>query len=102
MAWWGNRSTKKALPDAAWEWALDTRCGIINARPYQSGSLLQFSACPGPHEKVTVWMGPNTDSNLTKAPVTCMMFSTRMDVPKNHQLTMMYNEDMKSTDDFFA
>jgi len=102
MAWWGDRTTKAKLPDAAWEWALDTHQGIINARPYQKGSLLQFSACPGPHEKVTVWMGPRSDSNCFAKPLTCMMFSTTMPLPKNHQLCMMYNEDFKSTDEFFA
>jgi len=101
MAWWGNLTTMKKLPEPDWEWALDTGRGIINARPYQKGSLLQFSACPGPREKVTVWMGPNADGNLTKAPQTCLLFSARMDVPKNHQLTMMYNDSIKETEEFF-
>jgi hypothetical protein len=102
MAWWGDRTSTKKLPDKDWEWALDTSKGVINARPYQKGSLLQFSACPGPEEKVTIWMGPRGDSNLDGSPLTCMMFSTSMKIPKNHHLCMMYNEDMKSTDEFFA
>jgi len=102
MAWWGNRTTARKLPEPHWEWALDTQNGIINARPYQKGSLLQFSACPGPHEKVTVWMGPRCDSNLDKSPLTCLVFSTTMPVPKNHHLSMMYNDSPKSTDEFFA
>lgn len=101
MAWWGDRTTTKKLPDPDWEWALDTTKGVINARPYQKGSLLQFCACPGPHEKVTVWMGPRSDSNLRAKPLTCMLFSTTMPIPKNHQLTMMYNESWKDTDEFF-
>lgn len=103
MAWWGNRSTAKKLPDKDWEWALDTgTCGIINARPHQKGSLLQFSACPGPQERVTVWMGPRSESNLDKSKLTCLMFTTTMPVPKNHQLCMMYNDSIKSTEQFFA
>lgn len=103
MAWWGRRTSARKLPDAHWEWALDTRSnGIINARFNKKGSLLQFSACPGPHEKVTVWMGPNCESNLDTSPLTCLIFSTSMPVPKNHHLSMMYNEDMKTTDKFFA
>jgi hypothetical protein len=102
MAWWGDRTTKNKLPDPDWEWALDTHSGIINARPYQKGSLLQFAACPGPNERVTVWMGPRTDSNCYKKDLTSMIFSTSMEIPKKHQLCMMYNEDFASTDEFFA
>merc|ERR1719191_1310859 len=102
MAWWGDRSTKKDFPDPDWEWALEIHGGVINARPYQKGSLLQFSACPGPHEKVTVWMGPTCQNNLDKSVLTCLLFSTTMPVPKNHQLCMMYNKDIKTTDEFFA
>lgn len=101
MAWWGDLTPKKKVPAPDWEWALVSTKGVINARPYQKGSQLQFSACPGPHEKVTVWMGPRHESNLAKTPLTCLMFSTTMPIPKNHQLCMMYNEDMKSTDEFF-
>lgn len=102
MAWWGTRTTKKEIPEAHMEWALDTPVGLIDARPHQGGSFLQFSACPGPNELTTVWMGPNTDLLMKKAPKTCMLFSTRMPVPKNHHLAMMYNESVKTTDEFFA
>jgi len=100
-AWWGDRLNQKEVPEADWEWALDTTKGVINARPYQNGSLLQFSACPGPHERVTLWMGPKCDSNLDSSSLTCLMFSTTMPVPANHQLCMMYNESEKSTNEFF-
>lgn len=102
VAWWGDRTTKKRLPEPDWEWALDTTKGIINARPYQKGSLLQFAACPGPHERVTIWMGPRSDSNLRSSPLTCLMFSTTLPLPKGNQLCMMYNESWKDTDEFFA
>jgi len=102
MAWWGDRTTKKALPEAHWEWALDTHAGMIDARPHQGGSLMQFSACPGPTELTTVWMGPNSDQLLQKKEkLASMLFSTRMDVPKRHQLCMMYNESVSTTDEFF-
>lgn len=104
LAWWGDLTTSKKLPDAHWEWALETRVkgGIINARRYMKGSLPQFCACPGPHEKVTVKMGPNDSSNLDNSKLTCLMFSTNMPVPKNHQLCMMYSDSWKDTDEFFA
>merc|ERR1719443_1544802 len=102
MAWWGDRTTTKALPEAHWEWALDTHAGMIDARPHQGGSLMQFSACPGPTELTTVWMGPNSDQLLQKKEkLASMLFSTRMDVPKRHQLCMMYNESVSTTDEFF-
>lgn len=101
MAWWGDLTTSKKLPNPDWEWALDTSKGIINARPHQKGSLLQFSACPGPAERVTVTMGPRCDTNLDRSPLTCLIFTTTMPVPKNHHLAMMYNDSVKTTDEFF-
>jgi len=103
MVWWGDRTTEEAIPKKHMEWALDTGThGMIDARPYQGGSLMQFCACPGPSELTTVWMGPRTDCLLKRAKLTGMLFTTRMPVPKNHQLVMMYNLDVKTTDEFFA
>jgi hypothetical protein len=105
ISWWGARQTSKTLPDKSWEWVLQTPEGLIDARPHQGGSQLQFSACPGPDELTALWMGPNSEALLTghkKDKLLGCLFTTRMTVPKNYNLTMMYNTSIKTTDDFFA
>jgi len=100
--WWGKLIANKNLPEANAEWALSTKSGMIDALPY-NGSQLKYSACPGPHEVPTVNFAPNHSSLLgkTKGAQTTMLFWTLRPVPKGTQLTMMYNEDEKSTEVFF-
>lgn len=99
-AWWGNLVPKTKLPAKKQEWALQTPMGFIDAIPH-AGSQLKFCACPGPGEVPTINFSSNYDMFLKKAPKTCLLFATLRDVPRHHQLTMMYNEDEKTTDEFF-
>lgn len=101
MAWWGRRVGRKWMPLKSWDWSLETRMGVIDAVPFRKGSLLQFSQCPGPSEKPTVDDAKQWDALLKQKPRTCLLFQTACDVPKSHQLTMMYNEDEKTTEEFF-
>merc|ERR1711933_659123 len=63
--------------------------------------MLQFCACPGPSELPTIDFAHISDFFLKKAEKTCQLFSTRREIPRNHQVTMMYNMDEKTTDEFF-
>merc|ERR1712217_918117 len=83
------------------EWALETPTGFIDATPYTGGSLMQFCACPGPSEIATVNFAGNSHALLSKAKQSCMIFNTLTTVPKSHQLTMMYDENEKTTEKFF-
>lgn len=101
IAWWGRRIGKKKMPKKNWEWALESYKGVIDAVPFRKGSLLQYSQCPGPSEKPTVDFTSKQDLLLVQKPKTCLLFQTLCEVPKSHQLTMMYNEDEKTTENFF-
>jgi hypothetical protein len=102
VAWWGRRIGKKKLPEKNWNWALETEKGIIDAVPFRKGSQLQFCQCPGPSEKATIDDHPRQYSKLLAAKKkTCLLFGTLCDIPKGYQLTMMYNYDDKSTEEFF-
>lgn len=102
VAWWGQRTARKKLPDERWEWALETNRGMIDAVPFGPASPLQFCQCPGPSERPTIDDDPRHYSKLLKQkPKTCLLFGLLCDVPKGHQLTMMYNRDEKTTEEFF-
>lgn len=101
IGWWGKLIRPKSLPPTRWEWALQTEKGMIDAIDHP-GSLLQFCACPGPHEVPVVDFAPNDEALLEKgATMGCSIFRTTQDIPMNHQVTMMYNQDEKTTDEFF-
>lgn len=100
VAWWGVLKNEKALPDKNWEWALRTAHGMVDATGCP-GSQLQFCACPGPNELSTINFAQASEALLTKDRKTCLIFSTLRDIPKNHQLTMMYNYDEATTNEFF-
>jgi len=99
-AWWGTLTPKSKLPEAKQEWALQTGKGYIDATGHP-GSQLKFCACPGPGELPTIDFSSNYDVFLEKADKTCLLFATRREIPRNHQVTMMYNESEKTTDEFF-
>lgn len=102
-AWWGTRRGKKSMPEKNWEWALETSSGVIDAVPHQHGSQLQFTQCPGPSEKTTVDFVPRNKETalLRQKEKMCLLFANLCDIPKNHQFTMMYNKDEKTTEQFF-
>lgn len=102
IAWWGRRIGSKRLPDKNWEWALTSPKGVIDAVPFRTGSLLQFSQCPGPTERATVNFAPQADRLLVQKDRTCRLFRTLCDVPKGHQITMTYSDTEKGQDEFFA
>jgi len=107
-AWWGNLVAKKQLPEKAIEWALEVPGRqFVDATPYK-GSQLQFCACPGPSELPTVdFSAGHTFLQLipgakkAKAKRAGIIFQTLRDIPRHHQVAMMYNEDEKSTAEFF-
>jgi len=103
VAWWGRRIGKKRLPAKNWEWALESRRGVIDAVPFRRGSQLQFCQCPGPSEKPSIdYAKPGVrDALLANRPKMCLLFATLCDIPKGHQITMMYNKDEKTTQEFF-
>lgn len=102
VPWWGNRIAKEKLPAKAWEWALESRFGVIDATPFKHRSQMQFCQCVGPSEKPVIDDCPDHyERLLARKEKTCLLFSTMCDVPKRHQLTMMYNKDEKTTNDFF-
>merc|ERR1719375_1676339 len=100
-AWWGKLVPKRKLPTPKHEWALQTTKGMIDATPFP-GSQLKWCSCPGRSELPTIDFSSNYDMLLRKAPRTCLLFATLRDIPKNNQVTMMYNMDEKTTDEFFA
>eukprot|EP00927_Polykrikos_kofoidii_P057831 TRINITY_DN52034_c0_g1_i1.p1 TRINITY_DN52034_c0_g1~~TRINITY_DN52034_c0_g1_i1.p1 ORF type:complete len:264 (-),score=32.14 TRINITY_DN52034_c0_g1_i1:293-1036(-) len=102
VAWWGERIGRKRMLDERWEWALESSRGVIDAVPFGPSSPLQFCQCPGPSEIPTIDEHPSQyDKLLKQKPKTCLLFGLLCDVPKNHQLTMMYNKDEKTTEVFF-
>lgn len=101
IGWWGNLMATKKLPLKNWEWALQTYAGMINAVG-QKGSQLKFTACVGPNEQPVVDFAPCHDVLLKRQQkMGCLIFRTKQDIPKGYQLTMMYNEDEKTTEEFF-
>merc|ERR1719163_1062495 len=62
---------------------------------------MQFCQCVGPSEKPTIDYSDDYEGLLAKEDKTCLLFGTLCAVPKNHQLTMMYNKDEKTTNEFF-
>lgn len=101
-AWWGDRVGKNKLPAKSWEWALESRFGVIDAVPHKKSSFMQFCQCVGPSERPTIDDCPTYyEALLARKEKTCLLFSTMCEVPKNHQLTMMYNKDEKTTNEFF-
>merc|ERR1712046_202488 len=105
-AWWGTLVPSSKMSDKSKEWALQTTKGMIDAIPHK-GSQLKYCACTGPNEVSTINFSYNFDALLEKPPkgqkpyVTCLLFQTLRDIPKNYQVTMMYNADEKSTQEFF-
>merc|ERR1712232_140304 len=101
VAWWGTVVPSSKLPKEKEEWALRTPVGMIDATSHK-GSQLLFCACPGPAERPTVNFAPNQAALLAKKTPLCgVIFRTLHSIPRNHQLTMMYDEDAKTTDQFF-
>jgi len=100
-AWWGDRLNRKEMKTKDWEWALESKLGVINAVPHRKSSMMQFCQCSGPSEKPTIDYSKDFDCLLAKEDKAGLLFGTLCDIPKNHQLTMMYNKDEKTTNEFF-
>lgn len=114
-ALWGEVQTNKEMPEVDTEWGFETCDGdFINPRASNKEgycSQIQYCQCPGPNERVTITFGqPHSwmedlsqckDKSQKKHKYGSFIFVTACDVPKNHQLMMMYAEDAKSTDKFF-
>merc|ERR1712194_727095 len=109
MALFGDVTSNEEMPDPDREWGFETADGwFINPRKHMKGAQLQFCQCPGPNEKVTVTfasphlmmenMAKKTKSTEKYA---SMLFVTNQEIPKNHQLVMMYAENEKATEGFF-
>lgn len=101
--WWGKLVPQKQLALKRWEWALQTGKGMIDAVGH-AGSQLKLCQCPGPSELATIDFAPNDSSLLrhaVKGKMGCALFRSLRDIPKSHQVTMMYNLDEASTDKFF-
>ncbi|CAD7928277.1 unnamed protein product [Amoebophrya sp. A25] len=110
MALWGKVYPENEMPEADKEWGFECADGtFINPVPYPA-SQPQFCQCPGPNERVTVnFSHPHLlieDSpkkgQKRQQEFASMLFQTSMDVPKNHQLVMMYAENEKATEFFFS
>eukprot|EP00933_Yihiella_yeosuensis_P059256 TRINITY_DN6029_c3_g1_i1.p1 TRINITY_DN6029_c3_g1~~TRINITY_DN6029_c3_g1_i1.p1 ORF type:complete len:226 (+),score=45.85 TRINITY_DN6029_c3_g1_i1:64-741(+) len=101
VAWWGKLTPKKKMARKRMEWALETHKGTIDAVPYK-GSLLKFCACSGPSEIPVIDFAPNSHALLkAREKMGAVIFRTSAEIPQNHQVTMMYNMDEKSTEVFF-
>eukprot|EP00927_Polykrikos_kofoidii_P075517 TRINITY_DN7176_c0_g1_i1.p1 TRINITY_DN7176_c0_g1~~TRINITY_DN7176_c0_g1_i1.p1 ORF type:complete len:208 (+),score=24.74 TRINITY_DN7176_c0_g1_i1:87-710(+) len=101
VAWWGALTPVRKLAEKKHEWALKTTIGMIDATRFKGAQLL-FCACPGPKERATINFSPNSTALLSRKPLTSMIFHTLCAVPKKHQLTMLYNIDEKTTEQFFS
>jgi len=96
----GSCSTYKNIPEEDLEWAFVTsKKTYINPRSHDS--QLMYSQCPGPNEVVTLGFARVYEMVDKKEPMGSMLFVTKMDVPKNNQLVMMYNDSEKTTEEFF-
>lgn len=109
FALWGDVTRDKDMPDADREWGFETASGVfINPVPHKESSPIQYCQCPGPNEKVTVTfanphlMLEDHDGKMITEKYGSMLFVTCLPVPKNHQLMMMYAENEKATERFFA
>lgn len=100
VAWWGKLVAKSRMRLKDWEWACESKFGVINSVPFP-GSLLQFCACPGLGEVPTIDFARDFEALLKRGLKTCLMFSLLRAVPKRYQLTMTYNKDETSMDEFF-
>jgi len=100
MALYGDLMPKKKVSkeDLNWSFITDGR-GIIN--PAGHDAQLKFCQCPGPDEIVTVGFPSECNYCEKGAKFGSMLFITKMKIPKNYQLVMMYAEDEKSTTNFF-
>ncbi|CAD7951584.1 unnamed protein product [Amoebophrya sp. A120] len=113
MALWGDVQAENEMSEQDDEWGFETHDNW-NINPVKHpGSVLQFSQCPGPHEKISinfanpyVHMEPFKKKNVPKSQrkekYASMMFKTVAPVPKGGQLNMMYAEGSeKETQGFF-
>jgi len=109
VALWGDVQTEEEMEDQDDEWGFETHDGMnINPVKYP-GSVVQFSQCPGPHERISIrfatpylHMEPHpAKGKKRKEKHAAMMFHLVDDVPKGGQLNMMYAGNEKETNGFF-
>ncbi|CAE8603479.1 unnamed protein product, partial [Polarella glacialis] len=103
VAWWGKQLKRKDMPQKHMEWALQTNTGMVDAVPFKEGSMLQFCACSGPNEIPTIDFAPDSEILLKSRneKMAAVIFRTLRDIPRGHQVTMMYNTNEKTTNEFF-
>lgn len=100
MGLYGARKSKAEMSEENMNWAFETaECGFIDPHGYEA--QVKYCQCPGPTEIVTVGFSQLKELITKKAKLGSMLFMTKRDIPKNHQLVMMYAEDEKSTNSFF-
>ncbi len=105
MGLFGKIQLSHEMARADDEWGFETNDGTsINPVGF-SGSQLQYSQCPGPHEKTNLnWARPHAYIDFDKReeePYGSMMFITTKPVQKNFQLMMMYSENQTMANQFF-
>lgn len=108
-ALFGEIFSNEKMPEADKEWGFETSDGYFINPTKESGSQIQFCQCPGPNEVVTVnFAFPHLmleveppKGQKRKEKYGSMLFQLSKDVPKNHQLVMMYAESQKETETFF-
>jgi hypothetical protein len=104
--WFGKLTKSKDAPSTAAEWALETtKGGVINARRHKEGSKLQFCACAGPDELVSVAFAHDPERFLPKkipaaGTLAGVLFVTTKELGKGHQLVMTYGEKQSDSKSF--
>jgi len=101
IALFGTTSTYKNIPEIDLEWAFVTSKKIY-LNPRSHDSQLMYSQCPGPNEIVTLGFAKMYEMVSKKEPMGSMLFVTKMPMPKDYQLVMMYNDSEKTTEEFFS
>lgn len=99
---WGDLQKDADMPDEDGEWGFEFARGKnINPVKYP-GSVVQFSQCPGPNERISIgWATAYLHTDLVSK-LGCIMFETKHGVQKNQQLNMMYSGTQSEADSFFA
>lgn len=105
MGLFGQIQVRGEMCRADDEWGFETADGTsINPVKFP-GAQVQYSQCPGPHEKVNLnWAKPHCFidvENRDQDPHGSMMFTTTKPVKKNFQLMMMYSENQTMANEFF-
>ena len=102
IAWWGTLYRKgQKIPDEKLEWALDTGEGTTIDGTNFPGSLLKFSACPGPGEIATLGYYRTSDALLGNISPSSVLFVTKTEIPIHTNLTMTYASPEKGAQDKF-